>query len=392
VRVCLIVNIAYEAGGAEKSVRLIRDRLRERGHAVQVIATSRDLGGRPTFADVIVPAVGDAMLARLVGRLWYHRAYRRVRAAIRAFRPDVVHLHTIGEFSPAVLAAVRHLPTVLTVHGPEAFITDLLPWLLTPADYRTGSYDPKDLTVGGRVRYLYLRHLQRAAYRPWLRTVDRVLCPSLFIAGTVRDAFPPGAVHHLLNGIELPAARAFPAEPTVLYVGRLAHVKGVHVLFEALSAVLAAVPDARVEIVGDGPERQTLTAAAHRLGIAARVVFRGWLAGADLLAAYTAAAVVVIPSVWPENFPTVALEARGVGRPVVGSAVGGLPELVADGATGRVVPPGDRDALAAALIAVLSDLPAARRMGELARSRAGEFDVGTFVESLEEHYRSVVPA
>jgi glycosyltransferase involved in cell wall biosynthesis len=390
MRVCQIVDIGYEAGGAEKSVRMIRDELDNRGHETLVISTTRNLGDRVSFADALVPAVGDSAAARAVGRLWYQRAYRSVRRILGTFAPDVVHLHTIGEFSPAVLAAGRGRPTVLTVHGPEPFTLRLLPWQLSAGHFRGGTYDLSDLTPTGMLRYGYLRFLQRTAYLPGLRSVDRVLCPSRFIAEAVRRDFTRAPIHQLPNGIEMPGAQAYAHGSTLLFVGRLEHVKGVHVLLRAMPTVLAGAPATRVVIVGDGPARVELVRLAADLGVDHAVSFRGWLTADQLLPEYERATAVVVPSVWPENFPTVALEALGVGRPLVGSAVGGIPELIDHRTSGLVVPPDDAPALAAALLELLLDPGTARAMAAAARDKAAVFGVSTFISRLISHYQEVV--
>jgi len=389
VRICQVVDIGYEAGGAEKSVRLIRDELANRGHRTLVISTSRNLAGRVSFADAVIPAVGDSTVARMVGRLWYQRAYRSVREILDGFRPDVVHLHTIGEFSPAVLAATRRFPSVLTVHGPEPFTLRLLPWQLSAGHFRGGTYDLKDLTPVGLLRYAYLRYLQRTAYLPGLTSVNRVLCPSRFIADAVRPDFARAPIHQLHNGIEMPAARAYVHGSRLLFVGRLDHVKGVHVLLRALPAVLAAVPAVRLVLVGDGPARSQLARLTAELGVADAVSFRGWLTADQLLPEYERATAVVVPSVWPENFPTVALEALGVGRPLVGSAVGGIPELIDHRSSGLLVAPNEPRALADALLELLLDPDAAGRMAAGARDKAHLFGIEMFIAKLLSHYREI---
>jgi len=390
MRICQIVDLGYEAGGAEKSVRLIRDELETRGHETIVIATSRNLGDRVSFADALVPAIGDSVAARAVGRLWHQRAYRSVRQILGVFRPDVVHLHTIGEFSPAVLAATRGLPSVLTVHGPEPFTLRLLPWRLSADHFRGGGYALKDLTAAGLMRYAYLRFLQRSAYLPGLRTVDRVLCPSRFIAEAVRRDFARTSIHHLPNGIEMPAAKAYVHGSTLLFAGLLEHVKGVHVLLRAMPLVLAAAPATRLVIVGDGPARADLTRSAADLGVDHAVSFRGRLAPDQLLPEYERATAVVIPSIWPENFPAVALEALGVGRPLVGSAVGGIPELIDHRRSGLVVPPDEPGALATALLELLLEPDTARSMAAAAHTKAGDYGISTFISRLTSHYREMV--
>jgi glycosyltransferase involved in cell wall biosynthesis len=389
MRICQINSVGYEAGGAEKSVRLVRDELLRRGHEVLVIATDAALGDRTPFADITVPNIRGSAAVRLRDHFWWRRGYAAVRAATTRFAPDVVHLHTIGEFSPSVVAAVRPAPIVFTAHGPEDFTLDLLPWHLPAAAYRDASYRSRDLTPAGRARYAYLRYLQRPAFRFALRGVDRILAPSDFMARTIATDLPAGRIHRLPNGIALPSAQPATSEPRVLYVGRLESVKGVDVLLRAFATVSRAIPGARLEIVGDGSGRDRFVGLAEALGIAGTTHFAGWLSGEALLEAYGRAAVVAVPSVWPENFPTVALEALGVGRPLVGSAIGGLPELIEDGVNGLIVPAGDDSALAAALRVVLGDPSLAAAMGEAARRRAADFDRTRFVDALEEHYTAV---
>ena len=102
------------------------------------------------------------------------------------FRPDVVHLHTISEFGAAALRATGTVPTVLTVHGPEEYTLQLLPWQLPPGSYRHGSYRWSDLKFRGRLRYLCLRLVQRRLYVQGFRHVDTFLAPSRLMAAALR--------------------------------------------------------------------------------------------------------------------------------------------------------------------------------------------------------------
>lgn len=374
MRILQIVNIGYEAGGAEKSVRLIAEGLGGRGHDIRVLATDLLSQGQQVFADDLVPAIAGHPVRRFAGKLWYRRAYRQVREVVRAFRPDCVHLHTIGEFSPAVLAATSGTPRVLTVHGPEDWTRELLRWNLPSAV--TGRLSTTDAA-----RYAYLRCVQRPAYLPRLRRVDRVLAPSAFFADAVRaDVGRRMPVHVLPNGIEAKAAaRPLEALDHVVFVGRLERVKGVEVLLDAF----ARLGRGRLTVAGDGPDRARLEALA---GPGAS--FTGWLdpaAVSDLLAA---SSVVALPSLWPENFPTVALEALQMGRALVASRVGGLPELVGDD-NGVLVPAGDPAALAAALDTLLGRRDVLERMGTASAARAERYGVETFLDALEEHYEGV---
>ncbi|PBC77878.1 rhamnosyl/mannosyltransferase [Streptomyces sp. TLI_235] len=162
---------------------------------------------------------------------------------------------------------------------------------------------------------------------------------------------------------------------TVLYVGRMDRTsawKGVDVLLHALAR--PAGPDtARLRLIGGGDAVPDHLALAGRLGIADRVEAAGELTGQDLVEAVRTAAVVVLPSrTEAESFGMVLVEAMACGTPVIGSAVGGVPGVVADGETGLLVPPGDPDALAAACRRLLDDGALADRMGAAGRLRAEE--------------------
>lgn len=104
------------------------------------------------------------------------------------------------------------------------------------------------------------------------------------------------------------------------------------------------------------------------------------------------AQVLVVPSTWQDPCPTVVLEGMAAARPVVASAVGGITDMVADGETGLLVPPGDADALAVALSAILSDRERATSMGRAGRDRSRSFTVSAVVDRLEHVYSKHVPS
>ena len=117
--------------------------------------------------------------------------------------------------------------------------------------------------------------------------------------------------------------------------------------------------------------------------------FAGWVPAGELPGYYEAAQVVAVPSLCPEAMGLVAVEAMAVGRPVVGSNVGGIPELVTDAVTGRVVQPSDVGGLADALAEILSDAQLAERMSVAARQASEAFAADGFVDALERTYREL---
>jgi glycosyltransferase involved in cell wall biosynthesis len=392
MKILEVVDLGYVAGGAEKSVKLISDSLRARGNEVLVLATDKNSTGKEVFADEFVPSITGPSFVRLFRFFWNPPTYRRVRRLIRDFRPDIVHLHTISEFSPSLLWGLGKTPFVLTVHGPEEFTGKLLPWLLPSSDYRNSSYLWKDIRFVGRLRYMYYRFLQRPAYRLALRRLRLVISPSKFMAQVVQADFPRTPATQIYNGIVLPPAKPLPRSPypTIIYVGRLEAVKGVDHLVKAFAAVQRKFPRSRLRIVGDGTQSAALKQLAEQLKVSDSIDFPGWVEQQRIAQEYAAATLAVIPSVWPENLPTVAIEALAVGRPIVGSRTGGVSELIDDGINGFIVEPGNDAALAEAIISLLSDTPLLRSAAKASASKAQAFSNDAFVDRLLDVYKGIL--
>jgi glycosyltransferase involved in cell wall biosynthesis len=170
----------------------------------------------------------------------------------------------------------------------------------------------------------------------------------------------------------------------VVFAGRLVRPKGAHVLIRAARDL-----DVELVVCGEGREAPALRALARRLGIESRVAFRGWLDAQDLAGELADASVVAIPSLWPEPFGLVGIEALAAGRPVVASATGGVSDWLQDGVSGLLVRPGDARALARALGELLSDPERQRAMGAAGRSAVAErFSRERHVATLAESYRA----
>ena len=175
-------------------------------------------------------------------------------------------------------------------------------------------------------------------------------------------------VHYGIEPDGVPRAYA-PDVPRLLCVGRLIPIKGHIVLLRAFAQARRQVPSLRLDIAGRGPLEPALRALVKELGIQDGVRFLGYVA--PIQRAIEDAAAVVVPSMG-EGFGMVALEAMERARPVIAAEIGGLGELVEDGVTGYLVPPGEAEPLADAIVALASDLPRAAELGEAGRRRALE--------------------
>jgi glycosyltransferase involved in cell wall biosynthesis len=231
--------------------------------------------------------------------------------------------------------------------------------------------------AGSRARrILHVHDLVPRVPRFW-RMADVVLAAS----GAVAQRLGSLESHVVYGPVDAdpPSTPApWPAEdgPVVGFVGRIEPRKGTLDLVRAAPAIRVGAPGARVMVVGDDPYG-TDPAYTAAVTSSTEVEHHGWVANAPGLMRHLD--VLVLPS-YDEPFGTVLAEAMAVGTPVVATRVGGLPEVVDDGRTGRLVPPGDPDALAAAVLEVLRERG---RMGAAARVQARRFDADRYADRVE---------
>ena len=184
---------------------------------------------------------------------------------------------------------------------------------------------------------------------------------------------------HIVHCGVTPAAyrRTTPHAPgkRLVFVGRLAAVKGVPVLLEALARLRADDPDVTLTLVGDGPERDWIERRIAELGLSGAVTITGYLSQSDVAAELARADIFVLPS-FAEGVPVVLMEAMATGLPVVTTRIAGIPELVEHGVSGLVVPPGDVVGLTKALATLLADPALRDRMGTAGQAYvAAEHDI-----------------
>ena len=333
-RVLLVVNsLGY--GGTERMIERLVLALERRGDVRFTVASlegTGPIGARLRGKGVDVRAFGleGGALRQIVGG---RRALKRL---MRSERFDLIHSFLYRSHSACRLARLGARPAIPLVSS-ERCLGDNRGWGIRAVNRMTGAMS------------------------------DRILAVSAAVAETVvrRDRIPEERVTVVPNGIEEAAVsqrrrarlrRALglaPADVFFLYLGRLHPEKGPGLLLDALDRLRRRVPSGwRAALVGDGPLHDDLARAVRGAALAEHVLLPGarqrvdpWLDAADLL---------VLPS-REEGMPVAALEAMMRGRMVVATAVGGTPEVIADGVTGRLVPAGDAAALAAALERAVRD-------------------------------------
>ncbi|MBM7520314.1 glycosyltransferase family 4 protein [Nocardioides nitrophenolicus] len=304
------------------------------------------------------------------------RGVGEVRRVLAAVDPDVVHLQDrraglVGR----VLAGPRSVPTVYTLHGVPDRLAGLVPGNLPLARPRRRD----------RLRYLGLEGLLARTPRSAVVTPCQALAAyardHVGIAGHRVHAVPNGVGRHWLGQQTGPAADPGPVR--VVWLGLMQPVKRL----PDLVAAVDRVPGVRLRLVGDGPERSRVEAAAAGSTHPERFAFAGF--DPDPVRALRAADVVALPSA-AEAFPMALLQAMALGRPVLATRVGGVPELVRHARDGLLVDAGDVGGLARALTDLATDAVLRRRLGESARLRVREnYAIDRTTRALVDVYEGV---
>jgi len=359
VRVLLLANTLppRDVSGVGEQVLQLAVGLREAGCDVEVLGRGPDAvrGPKVLFPLFAVPAV------------W---------RALRRFRPHVVQVHE----SDGGLAALLVAAVASRLDPPPRLVA------LLQVSYVEERRAVRPLVAAGRVlgrpgsverRFRWLKAPLHIALG-WLtaRTADLVLTPSAATGEEIRHDYLKGRKNVLLGVLPnvtggLPVAESATdeaAEPGYfLFVGRLRIRKGVEVLLEAMRALRAAHPGARLLVAGDGEHRAALENRAAELNLQREVHFLGRCDAGRVRGLLRGARALVVPSIY-EGMPLVVLEAMEAGLPVIASRVSGIPEVVLE-STGWLVPPEDPPRLTAALAEALTDPEEAGRRGEAGRRR-----------------------
>lgn len=391
-------------GGVERYVQTLSHELVEHGHHVAV-ATLRD-GGSPSFEDDEgVPVYHLAGWNRMLAPLYTDREFRfhpplpdagvmaGLRRVLKLERPEIVHAHTWMLYSFAPLKAWSRAKLVVTLHNYS---------LVCPKT--TYLHDGQVCTGASYMKCVRCASAEHGVARALLATsglklssqLHRCIDRHIAVGSAVRDAvvkatgdrsievvpaFIPNNAVDAGCQVERPSFLP-PADDYILFVGRqYAHgYKGLDVLLAAYEGLSDLAP--LVAIIAD------YGGAPEQLPDGVTLVRN--IPHDQVMAAWAHCAVGVVPSVVVEAFPLVAIEALASGKPVVASAVGGLRDVVADGESGLLVPPGDASALREALRTLLIDPARRARMGAAARERARLFTAGAIVERIEQIYADVL--
>ena len=386
MRVLLLSDLAVPNGGGEVMVFTTRKELRRRGHDARIFASSARPVRSPSEADY--ECFGTTSRARGLVQSANPWAAATLRRVMREFRPDMVHVTMfLTQLSPLILPVIRGVPALFHAVWYRYVCptgTKMLP-TRTPCRERAGM---ACLRAGCVPLHDWVPLMaQHAMVRRWGDVFGAIMA----ISDAVRDRLAEsGVVVDDIIPAPIPVREArppLPDVPTVLFAGRLVADKGPDVLLRAFARVRRELPAARLTMIGDGPERGRLEALRSELGLADAVEMRPHVSHEVLERAGDTAWVQAVPSVWDEPFGLVVAEAMMRGTAVVASRSGGLPGVVGDLDPYSLVPPDDEHALAASLLAFLTDRARCEGAGQAGRRAALErFAADRVIDRFIDHY------
>jgi glycosyltransferase involved in cell wall biosynthesis len=404
--ILLLNNYYYARGGAERVFLDEMELLRLHGHTVAGFSRKhpRDIpseysGYFPENIQTDSTAFSWSAVKTAREIVYSAAARRSLKDLLDRFRPQIAHAHNIyGRLTTSVLDQLREyrVPVVLSVHDYK---------LMCPNYKFMHNNHICEECKGGR----YYRALRKRCHKnsfaatsiyvletylnsllgKYRNNVACLITPSLFLKSKlVEFGWPEGKIEHVPNFFD---AATFEPDCTpgeyFLYFGRLSDEKGIHTLMRTFMRLRGGKQ--KLLIVGEGPLRRQLEAEATA---DPRISFAGYLAGTALQDVIRKSRVVIVPSEGYENMPMAVLESMACGKPVIGSRIGGIPEMIRDGIDGALFTHGNSDELLEKmkLIDSLSAM-AVRQMGQAAREKAvGEYNADRHYQKLMTIYEKTL--
>jgi len=384
----MVHKFFYIEGGAERYMFNLSELLQRDGFEVLPFAMQHPRNEETPyskyFVDYFEPDKEIANLglvngARAAGRVIYNvQARKRIETMIDETHPDLAHVHGVyHHLSPSVLHSLKkkNLPVIFTLHEYK---------ILCPAYlFLDGQGNVCEKCAGKHFWHPIVKKCFRNSLpasllvsvesyvhrilKTYKTKVDLYLSPSKFLQGKMIEyGYPPDKVEWLPYTIPIDRYEPnFDHEDYFVYVGRLSHEKGIAELVYAMKRV----PRARLKVIGTGRLAEPLQKFVQDEGVK-NVEFVGYKKGDELRAMVRNAMFVAVPSVVYDNSPLSIYEAFAHGKPVVGAAIGGIPELIDEGEDGFLFTAGDEDSLVKALNKMLESQNEFRRMGVHARKKA----------------------
>jgi len=393
VKICIISSLYKPTiiGGAEVVAEKTARELQRRGHEVFVVTTNHHSKTEEVDVDDIktyrIPlniysiynlsdqSIIKKLLWHLID-LWNPSAYFKLKDILKEKKPDIIHIHNFKGFSGAAFSAAKKLdvPVVFTVHDYSVYCVR--------ANLLKGD---GSICTEPRIPCRFYKEVNSFFID---KIPDFVISPSKFLIDKLKSQgfFRDSEIAVIPNPVEKDPEIIEKDYITIdiLYVGALSGHKGTDILIRAFREL--GDDNMRLHIVGRGPDEDKLKALR---GDDERIIFHGFLEGEELSEMYAKANVTVVPSIGYENSPMVIYESFTHSTPVIGSNIGGIPEIVSEGYNGFLFEPGNKDELKSILKRLVEDPSILKELEKNAYESAKKYTLKEHIDKLERIYNNL---
>jgi len=369
------------SGGVQSHVVGLASELAKRGHEVVIITKEMNsIKGHPLVLNAEHIRLKQAKPMAPIPLIFVPPSLAELQGILKREDFDIVHAH--HAFTPTSLMSVSSakklgIPTVLTNHSM---------FLLHDSDY-----------FWTTMSYLLF------PFRRYINKADKIIAVSQAAAEFIEHFTRRDKIVVIPNGVDITRFNpvnstvpgslplSTPEKPIILYVGRLAYRKGIHVLLKAMPYILEAIPQTRLLIAGSGYMEGLIRLLVKSLNLEDHVELLGFVPDDELPSLYNLSDLFVLPSIYCESFGITLLEAMASGTPIVASETGGVPEVIENEVDGILFEKGNEIDLADAVVKVLSSPTLAEELAKNARKKVEERYSWTVVgEAIEEVYKDVM--
>ncbi|HSW89032.1 MAG TPA: glycosyltransferase family 4 protein [Candidatus Saccharimonadales bacterium] len=382
MKILMVNDYKYEIAGTEIYLFTIMDSLKKNGHEVRLFAS--EVSAREYFSISY-----NKSFVKYMQRIFSLKYYLKFRKILREFEPDIIHIHNVyNEITPSILCNIKHKAILMTVHGSQ---------MVSPVSMqteRTGKMCKETICEGcincvGWKGYLYEK-VKKSVYRKLLQNITIYISPSNYLKSILEEKqYLP--VIRIYNGIKLLKYSKIKDTKNLLYVGRLTKEKGLDVLLNAIKKLTKTIPEIHLMIVGEGNYSTNILNTIKDNNLQNNILVKGSISRKLIQTYYDNSVLLIIPSIYPDNLPTVGLEALSVGRPIIGSNIGGISEIIKNNETGIVVSPGDAGEIANGVIKIIHNKKKLQQMNREAREYAEkQFDIKNHTRQLELLYDNLL--
>lgn len=401
MKILLVNKFHYLKGGSEKYYFELADLLKERGHEVAFFSMRDDKNIKTDFKEYFVDQIDLNKGSKLKALdVIYSKKNRKVmEKALDDFKPDIVHLNNFQrQLSASIINPIkkRNIPIVFTAHDVQAICP-----AITMLDSKNkicercikGKYANciKGKCIKDSLLKSFLGAIEGYYYR--IKNIynkfDYIITPSEFYKKQFENDGINNkkiiAIHNCIKTEEYNLE--IQDKGYALYFGRLSQEKGILNLLEAFSKL----DDGILHIAGEGPEKENIERIIKEKHLEKRVRMLGFLNKEQVKEQIQSCRFVVVPSMWYENCPYSVIETLVVGKPVIGSKIGGIAELIEDGENGYTYLYTDIEELTKKMKMLIEDKKLAEELGKNAKIKATVFyDKNKYIEKIEDIYNEIL--